>query len=407
MVRVSARVLVMSKSASIPATVSLSAVSPLHTMPPPSPMTVPTPSVVNPVTSSMRVPTSSSITAPPTYNSATVPPSMTALSSSVTFSTNSPIKVSTYDSPIRKTNSLKKALSNSSAIMPATKSLSTSSSVTVPVPSTSTAVVPTSFPVKMSAPSPMTVPTHTPITVPTCGHMTINLDNSTGSTRTVSEGTVHESSGTNIMALSGGTDSKSPQHDEIEPPDCPCPDKCPSRPPPHPNKRLLRSQSLPVYTAGVDVEDDHEGVEEPGVVGYSDTRGRRGAGGCGGKDGRGGIGVGGMGGRDRRATMTQHYYPEGGWGWVVVLVASIIHALTHGLHMAFGALLPLAMVRFSQHATALVHDPPPLPPFIPPAPLALPPRTALTKHTNEVQLINRRHTPTFTLVNKRRRHFIF
>lgn len=51
--------------------------------------------------------------------------------------------------------------------------------------------------------------------------------------------------------------------------------------------------------------------------------------------------------------MTQHYYPEGGWGWVVVGVASIIHALNHGLHMAFGALLPLAMNRFSQHATAL------------------------------------------------------
>ncbi|CAB3360460.1 Hypothetical predicted protein [Cloeon dipterum] len=38
-------------------------------------------------------------------------------------------------------------------------------------------------------------------------------------------------------------------------------------------------------------------------------------------------------------TLTQHYYPEGGWGWVVVVVAMLVQILTHGLHYSFGVLL--------------------------------------------------------------------
>ena len=29
-------------------------------------------------------------------------------------------------------------------------------------------------------------------------------------------------------------------------------------------------------------------------------------------------------------TLKQHYYPEGGWGWVVVLVACMVHILVLG-----------------------------------------------------------------------------
>ena len=29
-------------------------------------------------------------------------------------------------------------------------------------------------------------------------------------------------------------------------------------------------------------------------------------------------------------TLKQHYYPEGGWGWVIVLVTLTVHALSHG-----------------------------------------------------------------------------
>jgi hypothetical protein len=38
------------------------------------------------------------------------------------------------------------------------------------------------------------------------------------------------------------------------------------------------------------------------------------------------------------ATIRQHYYLEGGWGWVVVCCALIISVLVHGLQLSFGVL---------------------------------------------------------------------
>lgn len=38
-------------------------------------------------------------------------------------------------------------------------------------------------------------------------------------------------------------------------------------------------------------------------------------------------------------TLRQHYYPEGGWGWVLVVVAFIVQCLSHGLQLSFGILL--------------------------------------------------------------------
>ena len=29
-------------------------------------------------------------------------------------------------------------------------------------------------------------------------------------------------------------------------------------------------------------------------------------------------------------TLKQHYYPEGGWGWVVVIVGCLVHFLVNG-----------------------------------------------------------------------------
>lgn len=39
-------------------------------------------------------------------------------------------------------------------------------------------------------------------------------------------------------------------------------------------------------------------------------------------------------------TLKQHYYPEGGWGWLIVFIAVAVQILTHGLHQAAGVLLP-------------------------------------------------------------------
>lgn len=38
-------------------------------------------------------------------------------------------------------------------------------------------------------------------------------------------------------------------------------------------------------------------------------------------------------------TLRQHYYPEGGWGWVIAVVAMTSQMLAHGLHMAVGVLV--------------------------------------------------------------------
>ncbi|KAJ6637004.1 Monocarboxylate transporter 12, partial [Pseudolycoriella hygida] len=35
-------------------------------------------------------------------------------------------------------------------------------------------------------------------------------------------------------------------------------------------------------------------------------------------------------------TLRQHYYPEGGWGWIVVIVALIVQSISHGLHLTLG-----------------------------------------------------------------------
>ena len=41
----------------------------------------------------------------------------------------------------------------------------------------------------------------------------------------------------------------------------------------------------------------------------------------------------------KQATIRQHYYPEGGWGFVVVIVAVIVQIITHGLQLSFGVLI--------------------------------------------------------------------
>lgn len=45
-------------------------------------------------------------------------------------------------------------------------------------------------------------------------------------------------------------------------------------------------------------------------------------------------------------TIRQHYYPEGGWGWVIVVVALLEQILTHGLHMAVGIIMGETLRRF-------------------------------------------------------------
>lgn len=38
-------------------------------------------------------------------------------------------------------------------------------------------------------------------------------------------------------------------------------------------------------------------------------------------------------------TLKQHYYPEGGWGWLILIAAIIAQVLAHGLHGAVAIFL--------------------------------------------------------------------
>ena len=51
----------------------------------------------------------------------------------------------------------------------------------------------------------------------------------------------------------------------------------------------------------------------------------------------------------KQATIRQHYYPEGGWGFVVVVVATLAQTISHGLLMSFGILALPLLATFTNH----------------------------------------------------------
>ncbi|KAK6631714.1 hypothetical protein RUM43_013778 [Polyplax serrata] len=51
-------------------------------------------------------------------------------------------------------------------------------------------------------------------------------------------------------------------------------------------------------------------------------------------------------------TLTRHYYPENGWGYVIVTCSVIVHILCHGLQLSAGVIMIPAALKFS---TDLVH----------------------------------------------------
>ena len=40
----------------------------------------------------------------------------------------------------------------------------------------------------------------------------------------------------------------------------------------------------------------------------------------------------------KSATFRQHYYPEGGWGWIITICAAIVQIFTTGIQLSFGIL---------------------------------------------------------------------
>jgi hypothetical protein len=48
------------------------------------------------------------------------------------------------------------------------------------------------------------------------------------------------------------------------------------------------------------------------------------------------------------ATLRRHYYPEGSWGWIIVIVSVIINILNHGLQLSSPLFLLPAGKRFHE-----------------------------------------------------------
>lgn len=47
-----------------------------------------------------------------------------------------------------------------------------------------------------------------------------------------------------------------------------------------------------------------------------------------------------------RRFLCRHYYPEGGWGWVISVCAVLVHVLNHGLQLSCSQLVTPASKKF-------------------------------------------------------------
>ncbi|EFN72171.1 hypothetical protein EAG_00954 [Camponotus floridanus] len=50
----------------------------------------------------------------------------------------------------------------------------------------------------------------------------------------------------------------------------------------------------------------------------------------------------------KKITLKKHYYPEGGWGYVIVIVTILVHIVSHGLQLTSGLLINPMMTQFQQ-----------------------------------------------------------
>lgn len=48
-------------------------------------------------------------------------------------------------------------------------------------------------------------------------------------------------------------------------------------------------------------------------------------------------------------TLRQHYYPEGGWGFVILIITIFVQCVSHGLHMSSGILIAAFIGQFHEN----------------------------------------------------------
>ena len=51
----------------------------------------------------------------------------------------------------------------------------------------------------------------------------------------------------------------------------------------------------------------------------------------------------------KNATIRQHYYPEGGWGYIILICALAVNILAHGLQLSYGVTFLAIMRRWGSH----------------------------------------------------------
>lgn len=52
----------------------------------------------------------------------------------------------------------------------------------------------------------------------------------------------------------------------------------------------------------------------------------------------------------KTTTLRRHYYPEGGWGWVVVVCAVLVHVINHGVQLSSSQLVFPGVDKFKVEA---------------------------------------------------------
>lgn len=129
---------------------------------------------------------------------------------------------------------------------------------------------------------------------------------------------------------------------------------------------MSRSNTWPVVVVRLEhggdmhVIDNGPSDDGPCTAATDDMAGVGGVGGGGGGGEYVGVGGGETAAADtcplaplsarKRATLQRHYYPEGGWGWVIVATAVAVHVLNHGLQLSAAVMLRPAADKHGQPA---------------------------------------------------------
>lgn len=51
-----------------------------------------------------------------------------------------------------------------------------------------------------------------------------------------------------------------------------------------------------------------------------------------------------------RRLLCRRYYPEGGWGWLIIIVGLLVHALEHGLQLSYGVMIKAVFDKFQRNS---------------------------------------------------------